>query len=195
MVTRTRNVEAQPKLHQRSYEIQQFGQLHAVPLGLPENAIKENVELLNKLVLDSIMLYNMYKKHHWHMAGPTFYQLHLLLDKHAEQILETIDLMAERVQMLGGVAAGMPHDVVENTRIERPPKGEEAVPAMIARLVDAHATIIKALREAIETTEKNKDYGTNDLLVSDVLRMHEMQVWFLSQHLVDTPLIGEETNK
>lgn len=185
--------EGQPKLQQRSYEIQRYGQQHVVPLGLPEETIKQNVALLNQLLADSITLYNLYKKHHWQVAGPTFYQLHLLLDKHAGEILETIDLIAERIQTLGGVSTGMPFEVAEMTRIERPPTGEEDIPAMLARTVNAHATVIKELREAIEITDQNKDYGTNDLLVSDVLRVHELQLWFISQHLIDTPVV--DSNK
>ncbi len=193
--TQTRSherIEGQPKFQQRSYEIQPYGQQHFVPLGLPEGAVQKNVTLLNQLLADSITLYNLYKKHHWQAAGPTFYQLHLLLDKHAEEIEHTIDLIAERIQILGGVSTGMPFDVVEMTKIERPPKGEEDIPAMLARTANAHATIISELREAIEVTDQNKDYGTNDLLVSDVLRTHEMQLWFISQHLVDTPLIESD---
>ncbi len=187
--------EAQPNLQQRSYEIQRYGQQHFVPLGLSEEAVRQNVSLLNQLLADSITIYNLYKKHHWQVTGPTFYQLHLLLDKHAEEILKTVDLIAERVQTLGGVTTGMPFDVAEMTRIERPPKGEEDIPAMLSRTANAHTSIIKTLRDAIETTSQNKDYGTNDLLVSDVLRVHELQLWFISQHLVDTPLLYSDDNK
>lgn len=184
--------EAQPRFQAKSYEIQRYGQQHYMPLGLPEEAVRQNVALLNQLLADSITIYNLYKKHHWQVTGPTFYQLHLLLDKHASEILETIDLIAERIQTLGGVTTGMPFDVAEMTQIERPPKGEEDIPAMLARTVNAHATIIKNLREAIEVSDQNKDYGTNDLLVSDVLRVHELQLWFISQHLVDTPIVPND---
>lgn len=160
-----------------------------MPLSLAESAVREHVALLNTVLADSIVLHSLYKKHHWHVAGPTFYQLHLLFDKHAEEILHTIDKIAERIQMLGGVATGMPQEVVSITQIKRAPTGQEAVPALLARTVEAHAVIIKEAREAVEITDRNKDYGTSDLLISDILRMHEMQVWFISQHLVDTPVI------
>lgn len=183
-------MEGQPRLQQRSYEIQAVNQLRSLPLGLPEKAIGQSVTLLNQVLADTITLHDLYKKHHWQVAGPTFYELHLLLDKHAAEISASIDLVAERIQMLGGVACGMPFDVVERTKIARPPLGAECVPAMLARTVEAHATVIRSIREGIELTENNKDYGTNDLLMSDLLRMHEMHVWFISQHLVDTPEIG-----
>ena len=100
-----------------------------------------------------------------------------------------IDLLAERVQSLGGIALGDPRHAAELTRIERPPDAAEEVPTMIARLLEAHVTIITAVRDAIARTEKNADWGSNDLLMSDVLRRNELQVWFLSEHLVDVPLV------
>jgi starvation-inducible DNA-binding protein len=183
-------IEGQPHLQQRSHEIQGFQQLRSLPLGLSEEAIGQSVTMLNQVLADTITLYNLYKKHHWQVAGPTFYELHLLFDKHADEVLATVDLLAERIQMLGGVSLGMPFDVAERTKIERPPLSVEGVPAMLSRTIDAHATVIRTVREGIELTERNKDYGTNDLLMSDILRVHEMHVWFVSQHLVETPLSG-----
>lgn len=184
-------MEGQPHLQQRSREIQGYKQLRSLPLGMAEETIGQSVTMLNQLLADSITLYNLYKKHHWQVAGPTFYELHRLFDKHAGEVLASIDLIGERIQMLGGVSAGMPFDVAERTKIERPPIGVESVPAILARTVNAHATVIRTIRDGIELTERNKDYGTNDLLMSDLLRMHEMHVWFVSQHLIDTPLVGE----
>jgi starvation-inducible DNA-binding protein len=197
MTTRTRSggketFEGQPRLKQRLYEIQQYERLRDLPIELTEEARRQSVNMLNQLLADAITLYHLYKKHHWQVSGPTFYQLHLLFDKHAEEILQSVDLIGERIQMLGGVALGMPFDVAETTRIARPPKGSESVPSMLARLVEAHHVLIKEIRSGIKLTEQNHDYGTNDMLMSDLLRMHEMHVWFISQHLVDTPLIGED---
>jgi starvation-inducible DNA-binding protein len=188
--TKVSKTEAEPILQQRSYLLQQYNQQHFVPLSLPQDAIKKSIMILNQLLADSITIYYLYKKHHWQMAGPTFYQLHLLLDKHAEEIEETVDLLAERIQSLGGVSLAMPFDVAEYTKIERPPIGEEDIPAMLARTANAHSLIIKELRDGIEITNDSKDAGTNDLLVSDVLRVHELQLWFLTQHLVNTPVVS-----
>jgi starvation-inducible DNA-binding protein len=184
-------IEGQPHLQQRSREIQAENQIRVLPLGICEEAVGQSVTLLNQVLADSIAMYNLYKKHHWQVAGPTFYALHRLFDKHAEEILASIDLVGERIQILGGVSAGMPFDVAERTKIERPPTGIESIPAILARTVNAHTTIIHTLRDGIELTERNKDYGTNDLLISDLLRMHEMHTWFISQHLIETPLMGE----
>ncbi len=188
-ITNGTQTGAQPNYHPKSYELQKYGAIHAVPLGMPEDTLRQNVGMLNQLLADSITLYNLYKKHHWQVTGPTFYQLHLLLDKHAGEVLETVDMIAERIQTLGGVTTGMPWEVAETTNIEHPPTGEEDIPAMLARTVNAHATVIKTLRSGIEQTDDNKDYATNDLLTSRVLPLHELQVWFVSQHLVNTPIV------
>ena len=181
--------EAQPILHQRGREVQAYGTVRNLPIGLDAAARKANAELLNQILADTITLYSMYKKHHWQVSGPTFYQLHLLFDKHADEQLALVDLLAERVQTLGGVATGMPADVARISKIENPPAGAEEVPVMISRLLEAHELICGEVREAIDRTDENKDWGTNDLLMSDVLRTNELQVWFVSQHVVDEPLV------
>jgi starvation-inducible DNA-binding protein len=185
----SRRLSPEPRHAQQGEEIQRFGTLRLLPVALSAEARGESAQLLNRILADTTILYALYKKHHWLVAGPTFYQLHLLFDKHAEEQLEIIDLVAERVQSLGGIAVGDPRHAAELTRIERPPNGAEDVPAMISRLLDAHETIIIAVREGIEKTEKSQDWGSNDLLMSDVLRRNELQVWFLSEHLVDVPLV------
>lgn len=187
--------EAQPKLGQRGHVIQAAGTVRNIPIGLPENVRLENATGLNQILVDSIALRDMYKKHHWQVAGHTFYQLHLLFDKHAEEQTELIDLLAERVQTLGGVAIGMPHDVAEMAKIERPPKGAEEVPAMIDRLAAAHQTILKEARDLAEKSDENKDLGTNDLLASEILRVNELQTWFLVEHVVDTPAVTAHDGK
>jgi starvation-inducible DNA-binding protein len=181
--------QSQPILHQHGREIQPFGTLRNLPIALATTARSESCEQLNQLLADSLILYSLYKKHHWLMRGNTFYQLHLLLDKHAEEQLVLIDLLGERVQTLGGVAIADPRHVAEVTKIERPPNGVEEVPVMLSRLLEAHELILGEVREAISKTAANRDDGTNDLLMSDVLRKHELQVWFLAEHLVDTPLV------
>ncbi len=179
----------EPHLGQRGVEIQRFGTLRLMPIALSNEARGQSAQLLNRILADTSILYALYKKFHWLVAGPTFYQLHLLFDKHAEEQLELVDMLAERVQTLGGIAVGDPRHAAEMTRIERPPDGAEEVPVMIGRLLDAHETLISAVRDAIEATAKNGDWGSNDLLMSDVLRRNELQVWFLSEHLVDVPLV------
>lgn len=185
----TTRLSPQPHLAQRGGEVQEFGTLRLLPIALSAEARAESAQLLNQVLADTTILYALYKKHHWLVAGPTFFQLHLLFDKHADEQLELVDLLAERVQSLGGIAVGDPRHAAELTRIPRPPDGSEAVPVMISRLLEAHETIVTAVRDAIGKTEVNADWGSNDLLMSDVLRRHELQVWFLSEHLVEAPLV------
>lgn len=183
-------INSQPRIHQRAREIQEYGKiLHALPLELEEPVRQEMTEQLNLLLADTITLRDLYKKSHWQVAGPTFYQLHLLFDKHYEEQTELVDTIAERIQVLGGVSIAMAHDVAETTRIERPPMGREEAPVQISRLVDAHQLIIGNCRQLARRADELGDEGTNDVVVSDVLRRNELQVWFLSEHLVDVPLV------
>ena len=183
-------INAQPRIHQRSREIQEYGTVsHALPLELEEPVRLEMTEKLNQLLADTMTLRDLYKKSHWQVSGPTFYQLHLLFDKHFTEQVEVVDTIAERIQMLGGVSIAMAPDVAETTQIECPPRGREEVPVQISRLLDAHQIIIRQCRELAERSDELGDAGTNDLVVSDVLRVNEMHVWFLSEHLVEMPLV------
>lgn len=183
-------LNAQPRIHQKAAEIQKYGTVsHALPLDLEEPVRLEMTEQLNQLLADTMTLRDLYKKSHWQVAGPTFYQLHLLFDKHYEEQSEIVDTIAERIQLLGGISLAMAADVAETTRIERPPRGREEVPVQISRLLDAHQIIIGECRELAKRADKLGDDGTNDLAVSDVLRVNELQVWFLSEHLVEMPLV------
>ena len=182
-------VEAQPILNQRSKETQAFGTLTRYPLGLGDEARLTSVNGLNQILADSIMLRDMYKKHHWQLSGPTFYQLHLLFDKHASEQTEIVDALAERVQTLGGMAVAIANDVAAMTKIERPPRGREEVPVQISRLLEAHEHVLIEARALARKAAELGDDGTNDLLVSEVVRPNEAQVWFVSEHIVDTPLV------
>src|SRR5258708_5921771 len=183
-------ISAQPRLHQRASEIQAYGTVnHLLPLELEEPVRLEMTAQLNQLLADTMTLRDLYKKSHWQVAGPTFYQLHLLFDKHFDEQIELVDSIAERIQLLGGVSIAMAADVAETTQIERPPRGREEVPAQLSRLLDAHQIIIRQNRRLARRASELGDDGTNDLLVSQVLRTNELQVWFLSEHLVNVPLV------
>jgi starvation-inducible DNA-binding protein len=179
---------ATPATHQHAHEIQPYGHLVRMPIALSETTCKESVESLNQLLADTITLRDMYKKHHWQVSGPTFYQLHLLYDKHAGEQSELVDAIAERVQLLGGISLAMAADVAETTMIPRPPRGREEAPVQISRLLHAHEIIIKEARAMARRANASGDDGTNDLLVSEVIRGNELQVWFLAEHVVDVPL-------
>ena len=180
---------SQPWLHQKGRIIQEFGTVKQFPLALSMETRLYSSQRVNKILADTRILHDLYKKYHWLMRGATFYQLHLLMDKHAGEQVELIDSMAERVQTLGAVAVGDPRHVAEITTVPRPPDGVEEVPAMLSRLLEAHEMILADCHDAAARCQEFGDDGTNDLLVSDVVRRNELQAWFVAEHLVDTPLV------
>ena len=181
--------QATPLSHQHAHEIQPFGHLVRMPIALSEHACKESVVNLNQLLADTMTLRDLYKKHHWQVAGPTFYQLHLLFDKHYDEQNQIVDALAERVQLLGGVSIAMAHDVAETTLIPRAPKGREAAPVQISRLLHGHEIVLKEARAMARLAAEAGDDGTNDLIVTDVIRRNELQVWFVAEHVVEMPLV------
>jgi starvation-inducible DNA-binding protein len=173
-------------------EIQEYGTVVNRPLSLDHKVRLASADSLNQILADTMTLRDLYKKHHWQVAGPAFYQLHLLFDKHYIGQAEIVDALAERIQTLGGVAIAMAHDVAEKTRIVRPPRGREEVPVQLFRLLQAHELIIDATRKAAQAAAATGDDGTNDLLVSDVLRVNESQVWFVNEQLAGTGIAEED---
>ena len=186
-------VSIQPHLNQQTNApapTQRFGTVsQRLPIGLNEATRHESVTGLNQLLADTITLRDMYKKHHWQVVGPTFYQLHLLYDKHYEEQAELVDSIAERIQILGGVAVAMAADVAELSSIPRVPRDREEAPVQVSRLLDAHQRILKLCHDYAEKAADRGDDGTNDLIVSELVRTNELQVWFVSEHVVDSPLI------
>src|SRR6202041_2072567 len=157
---------AQPRFHQSARELQAFGTVPSMqPLQLEEPVRLEMTEQLNQLLADTMTLRDLYKKSHWQVSGATFYQLHLLFDKHYTEQNEIVDTIAERIQLLGGVSLAMAADVAETTRIERPPRGREEVPVQISRLLDAHQMLVRHSRTLARLASQLGDDGTNDLVV------------------------------
>ena len=180
---------ATPITGQEAVEIQPFGHLVRMPIALSERVCQESVTNLNQLLVDTMTLRDLYKKHHWQIAGPTFYQLHLLFDKHYNELNDLVDSIAERVQLLGGVSVAMAHDVAETTLIPRVPKGREEVPVQVSRLLHAHEIVLKEARAMARRAADAGDDGTNDVIVSEVIRRNELQVWFVAQHVVNVPVV------
>ena len=187
--------QARPIQHQHAPEIQPYGKIAKLPIALDEKTCATSAENLNQLLADTMTLRDMYKKHHWQVAGSTFYQLHLLFDKHHGEQDELVDQIAERIQLLGGISLAMAADVAETTMIPRPPRGREEAPVQISRLLEAHELILKEAHAMAKQATDAGDDGTNDLLVSDVIRTNELQVWFLSEHLVEVPLVRADQKK
>jgi starvation-inducible DNA-binding protein len=180
---------AKPITGQRGREMQPYGTIARLPIALSEQVCQQSVQALNQILADTITMRDMYKKHHWQVTGETFYQLHLLFDKHYEEQSTLVDEVAERIQLLGGISIAMAHDVAEATSIERPPRGREEVPVQLSRLLEGHEQVLKEARRYAQEADERGDDGTNDLLVSDVIRTNELQVWFIAEHLVDSPTV------
>lgn len=164
--------------------LQAYGTLVPSRVGLHEQVRAQSVAALNRMVAHSMAMRDLYKKAHWQTSGASFYGLHLLFDKHYAEQLELVDALAERVQTLGGVALALAHDVVEESRIARAPRGRESVPAQLQRLVEAHEFILQEARPLAHEAAERGDDGTNDLIVSQVVRTNELQSWFIQEHLV-----------
>ncbi|MGB6483434.1 MAG: DNA starvation/stationary phase protection protein [Candidatus Acidiferrales bacterium] len=186
---------AKPLLHQHAREIQPYGKIAKLPIALDEKVCAASAENLNQLLADTMSLRDMYKKHHWQVTGHTFYQIHLLFDKHHGEQDELVDAIAERIQTLGGISLAMAADVAETTLIPRPPRGREELPVQLSRLLEAHEIILKEARTFARNASDAEDDGTNDLLVSQVIRTNELQVWFLAEHLVDVPAVRADKAK
>ena len=154
-----------------------------LPIALDNAARESGIELLNQLLADTITLRDLYKKHHWQVAGPHFYSLHLLFDKHYEQQAELVDEIAERIRILGGISVAMGGDVARLTRIPQPPFGREPADRQIQRLLEAHEIVLQESHAAARQAAESGDDGTNDLIVSDVIRTNELQAWFIGEHL------------
>jgi starvation-inducible DNA-binding protein len=192
--TKTDIRAAAPRLSEETAEFQTFGTVVRLPIALSQKVCESSVRALNQVLADTITLRDLYKKHHWQVSGPTFFQLHQLYDKHYEEQATLVDQIAERIQLLGGVSIAMAQDVADRTQIERPPMGRESVPIQISRLLAGHEEVLRGSHQAAEEAQKGGDDGTNDLLVSNVIRSNEFQVWFLAQHLVPTP-VTESANE
>jgi starvation-inducible DNA-binding protein len=154
-----------------------------VRIALARKACEESIAVLNQILADTMTLRDLYKKHHWQTSGATFYQLHLMFDKHHGEQEDLVDVIAERIQTLGGTAIAMAADVAETTMLVRPPRASEQPARQLARLIDAHERVLYAVRAAARRAAELGDDGTNDLLVSDVIRTNEKQSWFIREHL------------
>jgi starvation-inducible DNA-binding protein len=163
--------------------VQPFGHLLSVRVGLSAEVRHKSVGALTRLLAHTLALRDLYKKAHWQTYGVTFYQLHLLYDKHADEQAAIADELAERIQMLGGVCLALAADVVQESRIARAPRGRESTRPQLERLVEGHSMIIGEARDLARTAAEVGDDGTNDLIIGRIIRGNEQQSWFIAEHL------------
>lgn len=163
--------------------LQEFGELAQVRIGLSEQIRSQSVRALNRLLAHTMALRDAYKKAHWQTSGATFYELHMLFDKHYEEQAAMMDALAERIQTLGGVTFALGQDVADESSIARAPRGRESALAQLDRLAAAHETILIDARPLARLAADSGDDGTNDLIVGSVVRGNELQSWFIGEHL------------
>jgi starvation-inducible DNA-binding protein len=154
-----------------------------VNLGLGTDSTSAIVEILKKGLADQHVLYVKTRNFHWNVTGPDFAQLHKLFDDQYNQLAEAIDATAERIRMLGSMAPGAMSAFLGQARLTehegKPPKASE----MVAELVADHESIIRQLRQDIDTVDDDLgDVGTADFLTGQ-LQDHEKMAWFLRAHL------------
>jgi len=177
---RTMTTSSQPESDSVS---QAFGSLEDSFIGLPREVLFRSVSSLNRMLAHTTALRDLYKKSHWQTSGPTFYELHLLFDKHYEEQVALMDSLAERVQTLGGVAMALASDIAGETRLARGPSGIETARDQLTRLLKAHEFILTEARPLGRKAADDGDDGTNDLMVSQIVRTNELQSWFIRRHL------------
>lgn len=163
---------------------QPFGHVVAVDIGLSTEVRHASIAALNRLLAHALALRDLYKKAHWQTSGATFSQLHALYDEHAGEQADLADELAERVQMLGGVALALPEDVVQETRVARAPRGSETPLQQLDRFSVAHAAVLGEARPLARRAAELGDDGTNDLIVGSVIRGNERHAWFVNEHRV-----------
>jgi starvation-inducible DNA-binding protein len=154
-------------------------------LELNKKSEGASITVLQSILADTIFMHSLYKKYHWHVEGEDFYQYHLLFDKHANELLPLIDLVAERIRTLGGIAPGLPAEVERNKQVNEGADPGPSGQKMLHNLLSAHESALKNIRSGIRISEKYEDDGTNDLLVSDALRLQELQAWFIRSSLAN----------
>ncbi len=150
----------------------------ATVTDLSQSNVSAIVEAVNPLIADAFALYVKTKNFHWHLSGPRFRDYHLLFDEQADAILESIDVLAERVRKIGGTSI---RSIDHIRRLQTIPDDDEnLVPAaeMIRRLLNDNRRMVERQRAAVELSERCGDSPTSNIL-QDILDQTERRVWFL----------------
>ncbi|QKZ14208.1 Dps family protein [Spirosoma sp. KUDC1026] len=152
-------------------------------IGLSEDVLKKDNELLNAFLADLHVLYIKTRKFHWDVAGPSFKEYHEFFEEQYNALEEEIDLVAERVRQLGGRPVATMKDFLAEASLEEDHDGHIDTPEMFKRLLADHEQIIRELREDVDTTdEKLNDAGTADFLTG-LMEEHEKHAWMLRKYL------------
>ncbi len=150
----------------------------ATPTDLRPEQVAAVTEVVNGLIADGFALYVKTKNYHWHLAGSHFRDYHLLFDEQADMLLDSIDVLAERVRRIGGTTI---RSVGHVSRLQSiADDNDELVPPaeMLDRLIADNRQIARNQREGIDICERNRDTPTSNIL-QDLLDKTEKRIWFL----------------
>jgi DNA-binding ferritin-like protein (oxidative damage protectant) len=154
-----------------------------VSIGIEDDARKKSVAILNTVLASDSVLYTKTRNYHWNVTGPTWRDLHKLLEEQYLALAESNDEIAERARSLGGNAVGTMTEFLQCSKIQdEKPNHYPSAHTMVRSLVDDHETIIRYLRESISATDDWDDVGTSDMLTT-LMEAHEKMAWMLRAFL------------
>ncbi len=152
-------------------------------IGLTAKNLKSITGLLSAVLADAVLLYTKTRKFHWNVSGNSFMELHKLFEKQYDQLAESIDEIAERINKLGTKTPGTMQEFLQLASLKESPGKYPSQKDMISELLADHETVIRQVRKYIdECDEKYKDIGTADFL-TDLMKQHETIAWTLRRYL------------
>lgn len=151
-------------------------------IDIPQDAREELVALLNEQLADTFDLFSQAKQAHWNVKGPQFIALHELYDMIAEGLIPYIDMIAERITALGGVAMGTVQMAAKATRLDDYPGGGVDSMKSVEELCSRVAQVAESTRSAADKAEELEDMDTNDMFI-EISRDLDKWLWFLEAHL------------
>lgn len=152
-------------------------------IGITEKHLQKSVSLLSTILADEMILYVKTRKFHWNVSGESFMELHKLFQSQYTELEETIDLVAERINKLGGKTIGTMSEFGGLTRLKESPDKYPGQKEMMKELLNDHEKVAVELRQDIEKCgSQNKDAGTVDFLTG-LLEQHETTAWVLRRYL------------
>ncbi|SFH84572.1 Dps family protein [Halpernia frigidisoli] len=156
-------------------------------LGIAQKNLDGVNALLNKVLADGNVLYIKLRKFHWNLSGDNFLELHELFEAQYNAVAEAVDLTAERISTLGGVAIGTTTEFAKMSQLKETPGKVPDNQSMLRELVGDHEMIIKSQRDFIDQCEdKFKDVGSADFLTG-LIQEHEKMAWKLRKYFKETP--------
>ncbi len=153
----------------------------ATHVDLPADDRQALIELLNGRLADTADLYSQIKQAHWNVKGPNFFQLHLLFDQLAAELFPYIDLIAERVTALGGVAMGTARMAAASSTLPEYPAEATEGSRHLKALIDRYALYTTNVRNSIDVADGHHDKSTADIF-TEISRTADKQLWFLEAH-------------